>query len=216
MPLLDDLGFPQQTFAPREEAQRRREQNPFGGAGGTDLIDEITKRTERQRQSKLPSFADLTKVLDKSAPDLASLLGGVGQTAARTAATGVAAGAGATALAAGGQASPLIGTKNYRTGRGDPAIRAQAQKVASFMGWNQAQFDAWDALINAESGWRPTAQNPTSTAYGLGQFLNSTWGSYGPKTSDPYLQLQYMARYIKNRYGDPLKALAFHGSRSWY
>ena len=30
-------------------------------------------------------------------------------------------------------------------------------------------------LINAESGWRYTAKNRYSSAYGLGQFLNSTW-----------------------------------------
>lgn len=110
----------------------------------------------------------------------------------------------------------IIGKRNYQVGRGDPAIRSLAQNVANFMGWGSDQFSAWDALINAESGWRPTAQNPTSTAYGLGQFLNSTWGPYGPKTSDPNLQLQYMARYIKGRYGDPIHALIEHNRKHWY
>jgi hypothetical protein len=115
-----------------------------------------------------------------------------------------------------GSLQGIIGKRNYQVGRGDPAIRGMAQQVANFMGWNPEQFSAWDALINAESGWRPTAQNPTSTAYGLGQFLNSTWGPYGAKTSDPNLQLQYMARYIKGRYGDPIKALIEHNRKNWY
>lgn len=112
--------------------------------------------------------------------------------------------------------SSVIGKRNYLTGRGDQAIRSLAQGVAQRMGWGADQFTAWDALINAESGWRPTAQNPTSTAYGLGQFLNSTWGPYGAKTSDPGAQLDYMARYIKNRYGDPVQALLFHSKKNYY
>lgn len=32
-------------------------------------------------------------------------------------------------------------------------------------------------LINYESGWNPNAQNPNSSASGLGQFLDSTWES---------------------------------------
>jgi hypothetical protein len=30
-------------------------------------------------------------------------------------------------------------------------------------------------IIECESGWDYTAQNPNSTAYGAGQFLNGTW-----------------------------------------
>jgi len=34
-----------------------------------------------------------------------------------------------------------------------------------------------DCLIVNESGWNPKSQNPKSTAYGLGQFLDSTWNN---------------------------------------
>jgi len=95
---------------------------------------------------------------------------------------------------------------------------AFAQAIAPNYGWSDpGQMGAWYTLGMKESGWNNNAQNPTSTAYGIGQFLNSTWGGYGiAKTSDPKLQVEAMARYIKARYGTPAKALAFHLSHNWY
>lgn len=92
-----------------------------------------------------------------------------------------------------------------------------AQQIAPNYGWDANQLAAWYRLGMKESGWRNTAQNPTSTAYGIGQFLDSTWKGYGiPKTSDPRLQVEAMARYIKARYGTPANALAFHNAHNWY
>lgn len=93
-----------------------------------------------------------------------------------------------------------------------------AQGIAGNYGWgNPSELAAWYTLGMKESGWRNTAQNPTSTAYGIGQFLNSTWKGVGmAKTSDPALQVEAMARYIRNRYGSPSKALAFHYKNNWY
>ena len=93
-----------------------------------------------------------------------------------------------------------------------------AQNIAGNYGWSDPrELSAWYTLGMKESGWRNTAQNPTSTAYGIGQFLNSTWNSVGiPKTSDPRLQVEAMDRYIKQRYGSPSRALAFHLSHNWY
>lgn len=92
-----------------------------------------------------------------------------------------------------------------------------AQQIAPNYGWNDNELAAWYKLGMKESGWRNTAQNPTSTAYGIGQFLDSTWGGYGiGKTSDPALQVEAMARYIRARYGTPSAALAFHNAHNWY
>ena len=63
-------------------------------------------------------------------------------------------------------------------------------------------------LWTQESGFNAKAQNPTSTAYGIAQFLDSTWGPYGPKTSNPGLQIKYGLEYIHDRYGNPLAAEA--------
>src|SRR5262245_29502157 len=61
-------------------------------------------------------------------------------------------------------------------------------------------------------------QYPVSSAFGIGQFLDSTWGAYGKKTTDPWLQSVYMMQYIKDKYGDPQRAWAAWQSRSphWY
>lgn len=92
-----------------------------------------------------------------------------------------------------------------------------AQQTAPKFGWGPRELSAWYTLGMKESGWRNTAQNPTSTAFGIGQFLDSTWsGVGGRKTSDPRLQVEYMARYIRNRYGSPSRALAFHYANNWY
>lgn len=93
-----------------------------------------------------------------------------------------------------------------------------AQQLAGQFGWgNERELAAWYTLGMKESGWNNNAQNPTSTAYGIGQFLNSTWAGVGiGKTSDPYTQVLAMAKYIKNRYGSPSAALSFHLSHNWY
>ncbi len=65
-------------------------------------------------------------------------------------------------------------------------------------------------LIMKESGCRPTAQNPSSTAYGIGQFLNTTWAGVGcKKSSDPVYQIQCMQKYVKARYGSWAGAKSF-------
>jgi SLT domain-containing protein len=101
---------------------------------------------------------------------------------------------------------------------GMSGVRAIVQQVAATRGWgNGMMWDALDWLISHESSWNPNAQNPTSTAYGLFQFLNSTWAGYGiPKTSDPKLQAEAGMRYIGSRYGNPLGAKAFWQTHHWY
>jgi len=60
-------------------------------------------------------------------------------------------------------------------------------------------------------------RNSRSTAFGLGQFLDSTWRSVGiTKTTDPVLQMQGIYRYCHRRYGSVANALKFHRSRGIY
>jgi hypothetical protein len=85
------------------------------------------------------------------------------------------------------------------------------------LGGDATQMSCLDQLWEAESGWDPNAQNPTSTAYGIPQFLDSTWASTGiEKTSDPYRQIDAGLIYIKNRYGTPCEAWSFHQENNWY
>jgi hypothetical protein len=62
-----------------------------------------------------------------------------------------------------------------------------------------------------ESGWRSVASNEKSTAYGIPQFLNSTWVNYGypVRPKDPHVQIKAGLRYIYKRYSTPCNAWVF-------
>ena len=99
------------------------------------------------------------------------------------------------------------------TGTGKQAYKDYAEALVT----NATQFDCLDQLWEAESNWTPTAQNPTSTAYGIAQFLDATWASTGiAKTSDPFLQIDAGLIYIDERYGTSCAAWSFHQANNWY
>lgn len=83
--------------------------------------------------------------------------------------------------------------------------------------WDESHWNSFNSIIQRESEWNPKSKNPKSTAYGLGQFLDSTWKGVGiEKTSDPEIQIQATILYIQKRYGDPKKAWIFWKSNLWY
>jgi hypothetical protein len=100
------------------------------------------------------------------------------------------------------------------------SARALGREMAARRGWTGVQWTCLNLLWTHESGWDADAQNPVSTAYGIPQFLNTTWGAYGsgPKTSDPAAQISDGLDYIGGRYGTPCKAWAFEMSHTpnWY
>lgn len=106
------------------------------------------------------------------------------------------------------------GPISYGTG----PVADQVRAVANSFGWGGGpQWDALARLIQKESGWNPRAQNPRSTAFGLFQFLDSTWAAQGGRKSDnPSYQATLGLRYIKQRYRDPIGALNFHNRNNWY
>ena len=82
-------------------------------------------------------------------------------------------------------------------------------------GWHQ--WPALYQLVMHESSFNNRAQNPSSSAYGMFQFLDPTWANYGGhKTSDPWQQAVLGMRYIKGRYGDPNGAWDFWQRNHWY
>ena len=64
-----------------------------------------------------------------------------------------------------------------------PLMSVNAKEVAKDL-LNPEQFLCLTKLVGRESAWNPKAQNPTSTASGIGQMLNSTVSSLGMKKSD--------------------------------
>lgn len=101
---------------------------------------------------------------------------------------------------------------------GTGPVKSQVQSVASKYGWGSgSQWDALQWIIGRESGWNPNAKNPRSSAYGIMQFLSSTWASTGiAKTSNPTLQAEAGMRYIRSRYGTPVGARAFWQRNGYY
>jgi septal ring factor EnvC (AmiA/AmiB activator) len=75
-------------------------------------------------------------------------------------------------------------------------------------------------IIMRESGGNPYAQNPSSTAFGLGQLLYSGrvnyLGAANADTVDCGLQLQAFRGYVRDRYGTAGNAWAFWQAHHWY
>lgn len=101
-------------------------------------------------------------------------------------------------------------------------LKSAAYQAYIAAGMPPGEWSDFDQLIQHESSWKPTNKNPGSTAYGLGQFLDTTWATVGgAKTDDPMQQLQYIFSYLNQRpdyHGSPSAAWAAWQSRSphWY
>jgi membrane-bound lytic murein transglycosylase MltF len=83
--------------------------------------------------------------------------------------------------------------------------------------WSLDEWEAFNKLVQKESSWDNLADNPSSTAFGTMQFLDSTWGSVGcVKTVDQNKQIDCGIKYLKARYNKPSNALQFHNLNGWY
>lgn len=84
-------------------------------------------------------------------------------------------------------------------------------------GWDKEQWECLRNLWNKESRFNPNAKNKRSTAYGIPQFLDSTWELYGlEKTSDAKEQIQAGLIYIDKRYGSACNAWNHWERKHWY
>jgi hypothetical protein len=116
-------------------------------------------------------------------------------------------------------ASGSGGSSSGGGGRQGDVSMSDLQQTAGAFGWGAEQLQAWWQLISLESGGRADAVNPTSGAFGIGQFLGATKSAYahlGATSSNPLEQLSAMAHYIHDRYGTPTAALAHHHANNWY
>jgi len=155
---------------------------------------------DRQAAEKAAAEQAAREAAEKAAAEKAAAEKAAQEAAARDAAAKKAAVAPAPA-ASGSSSAPRGSFKEY----------AMA-KVGS-----AEQFSCLEKLWGKESGWNPNAQNPTSTAYGILPFLNSTWASTGiAKTSDGYRQIDAGLIYIEDRYGSACGAWSHSQAKGWY
>lgn len=83
--------------------------------------------------------------------------------------------------------------------------------------WGHEEVKPFFEIIRRESEWNPKAQNPESTAFGIGQFLIGTWKLVGhEKTENPYKQIDAMIEYVLIVYGTPTEALIKHNKVGHY
>lgn len=89
-----------------------------------------------------------------------------------------------------------------------------AKNVVSWYGWNNSEYKALVKLWNAESNWRYKAFNKEKVngknAGGIPQILGLDPATPAPEQIDRGLA------YIKERYGKPSVAWAFHRKNNWY
>ncbi|UXM92413.1 hypothetical protein [Paenarthrobacter sp. JL.01a] len=101
----------------------------------------------------------------------------------------------------------------------DPAAaKAYAASILGSYGWSASEMTALNTLWEKESGWRTTATNASSGAYGIVQSLPAgKMASVGADWQTNYqTQIKWGLNYIKERYGSPSAALAFHLANNWY
>lgn len=103
-----------------------------------------------------------------------------------------------------------------RDAQRDP--RGVARLLVREKGWSDEQFSCLDQLWTKESGWKHTADNPTSSAYGIPQALpGSKMSSFGEDwRTNPVTQIRWGLDYIDRVYGSPCAAWAKSRSSNWY
>ena len=99
-----------------------------------------------------------------------------------------------------------------------PWSNISAQKYAKIKLGNPRQFACLNELWTQESHWNPRALNKSSGAFGIAQFLPTTWGNYKfeYKPTNPLKQIDYGLHYISVRYGSACKAWAHEQKHGWY
>jgi len=103
--------------------------------------------------------------------------------------------------------------------RGSAGTMAAIERAYLESGFPASQFGDLRYILSHESGFNPNARNPSSGAYGLGQFLgheHDKYGAMGAYSGDPYAESQAMLAYIRDRYGSPANAAAFWKGHNWY
>jgi hypothetical protein len=98
----------------------------------------------------------------------------------------------------------------------DPKSLARA--LMPKYGLSSSEFSCLESLWEKESGWSVTADNPTSSAYGIPQALpGSKMSSAGSDwENNPETQIRWGLGYIRDRYGSACSAWGHSQANNWY
>ena len=83
-------------------------------------------------------------------------------------------------------------------------------------GFADDQFSCLDSLYVSESNWRVTADNPTSSAYGIPQALTSMHDLPADYMTSAEAQIRWGLEYIQGSSGSPCNAWSFKQGHGWY
>ena len=100
----------------------------------------------------------------------------------------------------------------------DAKTYARDRLVARYGAAGHREYDCLHRLWQRESGWRPTARNRRSGAYGIPQALpGERMASVAADwRTNPITQVTWGLRYVSGRYGTPCLALAHALRAGWY
>ena len=100
----------------------------------------------------------------------------------------------------------------------DEDPRTIARALLAEFGFSESQFGCLDSLWTRESNWSVTADNPSSSAYGIPQALpGSKMSSAGADwATNPVTQIRWGLGYIEDRYGSPCAAWGHSQARGFY
>ena len=95
-------------------------------------------------------------------------------------------------------------------------MQVNAKAVAKEL-LTKEQYSCLTKLIGKESAWVPSAKNPTSSASGIGQMLDSTYEGLGMKKQKAGVtQLVATLAYISRRHVNPCNAWKHFQEKGWY
>lgn len=105
-------------------------------------------------------------------------------------------------------------TRSAEVTPSDP--RDIARALLPEYGFSADQFGCLDSLYVSESDWDMTADNPTSSAYGIPQALTETHDMPPGYFTSAEVQIRWGLNYIRDSYGTPCNAWSFKQGNNWY
>lgn len=196
---VQSLGGPNAIHALNRSAKHFA----YGGIVGTPDLQSLPDIGQWAESSVNTGEADITKayqvVLDNSVKSMANKA--------------------QAALAAKAKAMSVAGSAGFvhPTGSG-ASVEALMTSMAASIGWTGQMLTDLLAVENREAGFSTIAQNPSSGAYGLAQFIDgpSEYAQYGGNVNTAAGQITAMFNYIRQRYGNPAAAWSHEVNFGWY